>query len=155
MNVNKDISNAWNDIPSPIRGGIYLVGIGIVGFIGYRFYKKWQIDSKAEQIKNDIEAYAKAGIKQSYVDSQYKSWHDTILKEGEALNTDENKIYAIFRAMKNEVDLLKLQEYTYDWGLLFKYNDTLQDYLTKNVLDTDEIDQVNLILKAKRINYQF
>jgi hypothetical protein len=155
MSVKKEISNVWKDVPSPIRGGVYIVAIGGIAYLGYKWYRKMQLDAKVQEIKDKIDAYAKVGIKQSYSDAQYKAWHDTILKEGNSLNTNEEVIYNIFRKIKNQVDFDILDSYTYTIGYLFKETYTLQEFMHARLLDPEEIDVVNRILKTSRIDFQF
>ena len=158
MNIKEDVSKAWEDVPSPIRGGIYLVTAVGIGYLGYQWYKKYKIDQKAQEIKDQMSAYEKAGVRQTYPDSKYKALHDTIYDAVEsfsnALHTDINSIYGVFQQLKNDVDFLMLQQYTYTVGWVWKQTYTLDEYL-KEKLDESQIAQINNILKAKRINYAF
>lgn len=155
MGIKQDVTKTWDSVPPIVRGTIYVAAIGVIGYQGYRFYKKWKIEQEAQELKDKMAAYERAGIKPTYGDLTYKQWHDTILSEGESLNTNEDKIYDIFRKMKNEVDFIKLQEYTYTIGVVWKQTYTLSQYLVDHALDEDEIQQVNAILRSKNINYQF
>jgi|GEM_PF-1331035 len=158
MSIGKDIKNTWEGVPTIVRGTVYLAALGFVGYKAYRWYRQFQLANEAEEAKDKITAYEKVGIKPTYNDSYYKKLRDDIVAGGEAylgINTNEEKIYASFRMLKNDIDFLKLQELTYTVkNILFDYNYTLQEYIDR-VLDKPEIDQVNIILKSKRINYEF
>ena len=56
--------------------------------------------------------------------------------------------------LKNDLDFAKLQAYTYTIGLVWKETYNLQEWIER-VLDEPEIEQINNILKSKRINYIF
>ena len=157
MSVGKDIKNTWEGVPTIVRGTLYLAAIGFIGYKGYRLYRQFQLDNDAEELKDKITAYEKAGIKPTYNDSMYKKIYQDILDGGKAwldFNTDEAKIYAAFRMLNNDVDFAKLQEYTYTVGYVWKSTFTLQEWIER-VMNKPEIEQINNILKSKRINYQF
>jgi HPt (histidine-containing phosphotransfer) domain-containing protein len=157
MSIGKDIKNTWEGVTTIVRGTLYLAAIGFVGYKAYRWYKVLQIENAAQELKDKIDTYEKAGIKPTYLDSYYKKLSDDIFKGGEAalgFNTDEEKIYGAFRMLKNDLDFAKLQAYTYTIGLVWKETYNLQEWIER-VLDEPEIVQINNILKSKRINYLF
>jgi hypothetical protein len=149
------VSKAWNTIPENFRGYILLAGMGFAGYKIYKWYQNEQLQSEVNKKAAEIKAYNQAGIVASYPDSQYVTWGKLINDELNSALIDEDKIYSVFRQLKNIVDLYKLQSsITYTEGFLFKINRTLDEVIAFFLFDSD-IDVINKILSSKNINYSF
>ena len=149
------VSGAWKAIPINIRGYILLAGMGFAGYKIYKWYQQEVLDSETNKKAAEIKAYNKAGIVASFPDNQYVTWGKLINDELNSVTVDEDKIYSIFRQLKNVVDLYKLQSsVTYTVGFLFKLSKTLDESLSWFLSDSD-IDIINKILLSKNINYTF
>ena len=149
------VSGAWKAIPINVRGYILLAGMGFAGYKIYKWYQQEVLDAEANKKAAEIKAYNKVGIVASFPDNQYVTWGKLINDELNSVTVDEDKIYSIFRQLKNVVDLYKLQSsVTYTVGFLFKLSKTLDESLSWFLSDSD-IDIINKILLSKNINYTF
>jgi hypothetical protein len=150
------VSGAWKSIPENVRGYIVLGGIGVAAYQFYKWYKNSQLQDEIDKKAAEIKAYNKAGVVASFPDGQYVAWGKMINDElNSVLNIDEDKIFSVFRQLKNIVDVYKLQSaITYTEGLVWKQTDTLDQALSFYLSDSD-IDVINKILASKNIAYQF
>ena len=149
------VSGAWKAIPINVRGYILLAGMGFAGYKIYKWYQQEVLDAEANKKAAEIKAYNKAGIVASFPDNQYVTWGKLINDELNSITVDEDKIYGVFRQLKNIVDLYKLQSaVTYTEGFLFKLERTLDEVLAFFLFDSD-INVINKILLSKNINYTF
>ena len=157
MELKKDVSNVWNTIPSPIRGGIYLAGFGIVAYFGYKLYKKITTDSPVQGAKTDLETLEIQGIKPTLTDAQIQGMV-TKLKTNAAGQrfggTNEQAYYDVFSMLKNDADFNKLvigfgeerKSFSLASADLFGYVD--------HELNETELAKVNSILKQRNIKYR-
>lgn len=155
--------------PSTLKQSIFskpltwAVIIGLGGYVLIRSLKKSPEEKREDRIKKDEEAAAKTQTL-SYPLSSYQGFADKIFT-GWSTNynpfdrLNEEPIYEVFKAMKNDLDVLELikafgkrREPTAIIGLL--NNVALPEWLSIG-MDTDEIDQVNSILASKGIKYRF
>lgn len=150
------VSAAWKTIPINIRGYIVLGGMGFATWQIYKWYQQQKLESEIEKKAAEIKAYNKAGINASFLDQQYITWGKFINDElNSIVNIDEDKIFNIFRQLKNIVDVYKLQSsVTYTQGLLWKQSGTLDTQLAYYLSESD-IEIINKILSSKNIAYQF
>lgn len=149
------VSKALKTIPENVKGYILLAGIGFAGYKIYKWYQQEVLDSEINKKAAEIKAYNKAGIVASFSDNQYVTWGKLINDELNSITVDEDKIYGVFRQLKNIVDLYKLQSaVTYTEGFLFKLERTLDEVLSFFLFDSD-INVINKILLSKNINYTF
>jgi hypothetical protein len=149
------VSGAWKSIPENVRGYILLGGMGFAGYQIYKWYQKQKLESQIEEKAAEIKAYNKAGVIPSFPENQYVAWGNLIQNELNSLTIDEDKIYNVFRQLKNIVDLYKLQSArTYTTGFFVKFNKTLDEAFSTLLYDSD-IDIINKILVSKNINYKF
>ena len=149
------VSEAWKTIPENVRGYIVLAGIGILGYKAYKWYQDEQLQSEVNKKAAEIKAYTKAGVNASFPDQQYVTWGKLIQDELNSFTIDEDKIYNVFRQLKNIVDVYKLQSArTYTTGFFVKFEKTL-DEVFATLLSESDIDIINKILLSKNINYTF
>lgn len=167
LKSDKPQSTAAN--PSTFKESIFAkpltwaIIIGVGGYALIRSLKKSPEQQREDRIKQD-EAEAAKTQKLSYPLSSYQGYADKIFT-GWSTNynpfdrLNEEPIYEVFKAMKNDLDILELikafgkrREPTAIIGLL--NNVALPEWLAVG-MDTDEIDQINKILASKGIKYRF
>jgi phospholipase/lecithinase/hemolysin len=106
-------------------------------------------------IKKDIKKLEKEGESYSYSKTTYDGFAETIYQENQSMNTDEEKIYEIFRKMNNELDVVALKD---AFGKRRPQFDTqardLDGFLNAD-LNKEEIGEINSILQRKKIKYRF
>ncbi len=137
--------------------------IGVGGYALIRTLKKTPEQKREDRIKEDIKEAEKTQ-KLSYPLSTYQGFADKIFS-GWSTNynpfdrLNEEPIYEVFKAMKNDLDVLELikafgkrREPTAILGLFSPV--ALPEWLAVG-LDTDEIDNINKILASKGIKYRF
>jgi len=137
--------------------------IGVGGYVLIRSLKKTPEEKREDRIKKDQEEAAKTQTL-SYPFSTYQGFADKIFS-GWSTNynpfdrLNEEPIYEVFKAMKNDLDVLELikafgkrREPTAILGLFTPV--ALPEWLAVG-MDTDEIDAVNKILASKGIKYRF
>jgi hypothetical protein len=136
--------------------------IGIGWLIYDMFIKKASSDDKKEtEVDKEIKDLEE---KQSYPNSQYYSFADSLESAMENATTDEESIYSVFRKIKNNKDFLLLQKSfgtrTYSgelFGGLTSYLDPSEDSMEqwlRNELNTEEIQKVNKILSNNGVKYR-
>lgn len=134
----------------------YLVLGGAAIYIVWRFRKATAQQDQGEIAGKDVIKLTGSGIKASYPDSAYVGFADKINSAGVGgFGTDESAIYAVFEAMKNDLDVVKLvaafgnrrMEFTAGWTGLGGW--------LRSELNTSEMSKVNSILAAKGISYRF
>jgi hypothetical protein len=153
--VSKAASGAWKTIPINVRGYILLAGMGFAGYKIYKWYQQEVLDTEISKKAAEIKAYNKAGVVPSFTDNQYVTWGKLIQDELNSFTIDEDKIYNVFRQLKNIVDVYKLQSArTYTTGFFVKFDKTL-DEVFATLLSESDIDIINKILLSKNISYTF
>lgn len=142
----------------------WAVIIGAGGYLIYRSFKKSPAQKTQEAIQKDIQKAEEQKQVLSYPLSDYNGFADKIFT-GWSTNfnpfdrLNEEPIYEVFKAMKNDLDVYQLikafgkrREPTPILGLFNEVG--LAEWLAVG-MDTDEIDTVNKILSNKGIKYQF
>jgi hypothetical protein len=146
----------YQSLPSWAKGAVAVAVIAGIGIIGFVIYKNFKPRTKEEkELDKDEDTFVAQGQKPSFPTSQYRAFADTIQQENLSFNTDEEKIYNIFKQMKNDLDIVMLSrafgERRPQWtvnnvGLVPFLNEDLNRY---------EIGEVNKILAAKNIKFRF
>lgn len=182
--VDNKVIEIWNGLPTWAKGVIAVGGVAIVYFTGKSIVKA--IKGKKEQSNarelvrtqgQELIEEKRKGIKQSYTDSQYKSFADRLQNQYDGTDFKNNlfdydipllgtwsgsgKVTAqIMKQLKNNVDFLKLSQAwgvrTYDQAGLFTGNVTgTLSYCVNDELDSGEIVAINKILSKQGITYKF
>ena len=141
----------------------------------YQNNKKKDEEAKAnaagQLASTELKQLAAQGITPTYGDSQFAVFVDQLVQAMTGCATDEAAVYNVFRAMKNEADIRKLvtqfgvQYYqpcvwtspiSYaHWQINDQaYGGGLSTWLGYDLTAT-EVSNINGILKANGINYQF
>lgn len=154
---------------------IVVAGLGLLGYSLYRSIKRRQEEAdllKASQAANsELAQLANQGIRPTYTDSQFEAFCVKIDGAVAGCGTDEESIYDVFRAMRNEADIRKLVS---SFGVRYftpcvysdpvsysiwltnhqAYPGDLASFLATD-LSTGDIREINDILKGNGIEYQF
>lgn len=138
---------------------LFLYGaIGVGAYFLYKGVKKALGFSTAAVVAlQEQNEFKKQGLVQSYVDSQYKLFADTIYSAGfdVLFGTDENAIYAVFKQMNNDLDVNKLIVAFGTRRIEFSTQTASLGGFLASELDEKERGEINKILKAKNIKYRF
>ena len=126
----------------------WVVIAGVAIYFGYKLVKKLGGNKTISETKQDIAELQKTQ-KQTFLDSQYAAYAGVLFIAMDGLGTDENAVYRVFTAMKNDLDVAKLIE---AFGV--RKEQTLPEWIQDD-LSSDEMDQVNKILASKGIKYRF
>jgi hypothetical protein len=129
-----------------------IAGAGI--YAVSRLLKKSQL---AEE-KKDVTNLEQQGQTATYLDSNYKGFADGIYAARSGNNlfgTDEDAIYAVFKQMKNDIDIVKLSQAFGTRRLSFSLDSANLGGFLKDELDEDEINVINTDLNSKGIKYRF
>lgn len=151
------------------------VGAVFVGYTVYQRYKKRNEEEKAnaagQLASTELTQLAAQGIHPSYNDSQYQVFVDNLVQAMTGCGTDETAVQNVFRQMRNEADIRKL---ILQFGVQYyqpcvwtspisytvwqvndqAYGGGLATWLGYD-LSAGSIADLNGILKANGINYQF
>lgn len=153
-----------NPLPQWARGTIAVAGTGLAVYAVFKSVKALKGRKDIQATTTEAKAAEKAGIKASYTDSQYKAYADSIFNAWfQSTNifdsVDEDKIYSVLRAMKNNLDWLNLVK---AFGLRrqpimfisFGMPDAdLYGWLSE-ALSASEIAKANSILATNKITYK-
>ena len=150
------MKEAFNNLPQWSKGIIAVSAIVAVGLVGFVIYKNFKPRTKEEkELDKDEDIFISQGQKPSFPKSQYRAFADTIQQENLSFNTDEEKIYDIFKQMKNDLDIVMLIQAFGERRPQFTLNDVgLAPFLNED-LSKSEIGEINKILTAKNINLRF
>ena len=144
------------DIPGWAKGVAVIVVIGIIAFVVYKFYKDFKPKTQEQKdLEKDQDTFVNQGQKPSFPRSQYKAFADTIQQENLSWDTDEKKIYNIFKQMKNDLDITLLVEAFGNRRPQFTLNDVALVPFLNEDLSKSEIEQINNILISKNIKFRF
>jgi hypothetical protein len=137
---------------------IILAGVGIIGFVGYRKLKA--LVGIVKQTGANIQTGTELGvlnqqqIKPSYTGTQYGIFADALyvamVDYWYYWGTDEDAIKNIMRQMKNDADVLKLNQ---TFGTRDGY--TLSQWLRSELEDEDLATYVNNPLASNGITFRF
>ncbi len=167
--ANSGVYKVYSELPAWAKGVVVIGGIAIVYFTGRTIYRS--IDKKVSakkdaqtvrDVKDEIRQSQQNGKKQTYPDSQYKAWADSIEKAFDGCDpfeTAQNTINRAVRELKNDTDWLKLVDAygvrTYDqcgwWMGTFTGN--LYSAISDE-LDSAEKSYINKLLSERGITYK-
>lgn len=154
---------------------LFLIGGGLVAYTIYRNYRLKQDQQNVQEgittATQELGQLEYQGITPSYSDSQFDSFVQKLVQAMDGCGTDEDQIYDVFRAMRNEADIRKLiasfgvQYYQpCSWSQsdqyvvwLFNneaYGSNLAGWLSYDMASS-EISEINRILNSNGIAYQF
>jgi hypothetical protein len=160
--------------PGPVKV-IVVAGLALLGYSIYRGIKRRQEERdllKAAQAANsELAQLANQGVHPTYNDSQFEAFSVAIDGAVAGCGTDEEAIFSVFRAMKNEADIRKLisvfgvryltpcvysDPVSYSIWLANHqaYPGDLASFLATD-LSSGDVQEINEILKSNGIEYQF
>lgn len=165
--AGKGKGNTVKERPSTLQQSVamkpiaWLLIAGAVGFVIYKggksvseAFKKWQANRDLEKEKNQLEKTQSL----SYPETQYRAYANSLFDAFVGFNTNLPRIQAVFNAMKNNLDVLKLIEVygtrdggTYWWSPQM----TLIEQIPYDMTDSEIETYINKPLRNKGITYQF
>lgn len=165
MAAEKSVWQAFNELPILARA---IIGILITGTVIFSAYKIFQAvkkakDAKAEkeslgEVKDELQQLLGQGIRQTYPDSQYVAWGNSIADKLNGCIADEAGVIRIIAQLRNNVDWLKLVERfslkTITGCMLADDRKVALQAAMQWKLSQIGIDSVNKVLKTKGIKYQ-
>lgn len=128
-----------------VAAGVYAVS---------RIFKK----SETFEEKKDERKMESEGLKPSYPESSYKGFADAIYAARSAnklFGTDEDAIYAVFKKMRNDLDVAKLITAFGKRRLSFSLNSAALGGFLADELNESELNTINNDLRSRNIRYQF
>ena len=149
-----------SDVPGWAKGIILILIILLIVWLVYKFYstigfKTAEERAEEQEIKKDKDNLYDKGQRPTFSRTQYRQFADKIEQENMSMNTDENKIYDIFKQMKNDLDIVLLIEAFGQRRPNFSFNSYgLAAFLNED-LNSSEIAKVNAILAGKNIKFRF
>lgn len=155
----------YDEQPKVVKTMIVLAGTLIVGYAVFTIFQKIKksggLDKSVKDASSELKDLEKANLRPSYTDSQFEVFASSLHRAMRDYGTDEDTVYRVFRAMKTKADVLKLiQVYgtrEESGGLFaghFGRDLSLSEQLNSD-FDGDEIQEINKILKANRIDFKF
>jgi hypothetical protein len=122
MRLNMNIGQAVKRLP-PWGQAVVVIGVGVAGWVVYsrvrgsitRARQLRESRQTLQSVSKDLAALAKAGVRPSYPEAQYKIWADALFAcyAGWGTCGDVSALLTgtdadIFVSMKNDADVLKL-----------------------------------------------
>lgn len=158
----------YKDLPPWAKGTVIVIGTGITAYILIELYTKFKLDAKKMASQKEVQAanaklkeLASKGIKPTLSEANVRGFADQIIAAANDWGTDENAIYRVFQALKNEADMYLLLSVfgIREWkGTLTNFFDMERgdlNYLISYELSSSEVNKVNSILSSKGITYKF
>lgn len=154
---------------------IVVAGLGLLGYAVYRSIRRKQDEANAllaaQAANQELQQLQNQGVVATYGDSQFQVFADKLVQAMAGCGSDEDQIYQVFSAMRNEADIRKLivifgvryyqpcaatSPISYAiWQFNDKaYGGDLSTWLSYD-LSASEISYINSILRGRGINYQF
>ena len=143
---------------------LIVTGIGVLGYIGYRVYRKRNPTDASALTQDEKDARLK-GQALSYTLSSYQGAADTIFnawfQNFNIFNpVDEKIILSTINKMKNDLDVIQLirafgkRRAPIPFGSFFTSDVTLPEWLSIG-LGANEIKAVNDVMERKGISFKF
>jgi len=106
------IYNYYKELPNWGKGLVAVPIVAIVGFVGYKIYKKLnpsQAEKKAKQllssVTNDIIEFKKRGVPQTYPDANYVTFANSIYEGMRyVIGDDYNQVVDTCKQLKTNLD---------------------------------------------------
>lgn len=159
-------------------GTVKVIIVGAAAALGYVAYRnikraKDEADAKrtADAAASELAQLANQGMTASYSDSEFEVFSAKLVEAMNGCGTDENQVYAVFEALRNNADILKLitvfglryyQPCAADEPLSYlrwqfddkAFGGDLSHWIAFDLSQT-EIAHINETLRNSGINYQF
>lgn len=163
------MKQVWMSLHPIARGIIAVAAVGTTMYVGYKAYKYFSAaddrgDLKAENkdAAKDLKTLMQSGVKATYMDSQYTTWANQLKEAFDGCGTSNGTWRSIYGQMKNDVDVLKLQDAygtrTFDecnWeGNFGDFEGTLSQAIVHE-LSTNEQSELNKLLETAKISIRY
>ena len=152
------------EIIKKYRTPLIVTGVGLVGYIGYRVYRKRNPTDASALLRDEKDARLK-GQNLSYTLSSYQGAADTIFnawfQNFNIFNpVDEKIILSTINKMRNDLDIIQLirafgkRRAPIPFGSFFTSDVTLPEWLSIG-LGANEIKAINDVMEKKGISFKF
>lgn len=132
-----------------VIGGLVALLVCVIVIIIFIKYRTKLVDAiHNKQLANSLDEEIDTN-QITITQAQFNTYASSLYAAMDGAGTDENKIYAVFRAMNTRADVLQLIK---TFGV--KDSQTLTEWLHSD-LSASEIEKVNTILAGNNINYSF
>lgn len=168
--ANKGVLDIYSELPSWSKGVIALSFVAILLFLIFIIYKafnKKDIEGTSFDIKKinkEIDSFRKKGLLQSYNNSQYDSFADSIYKSMRYLGQDDyDRVEKVLIKMNNDLDVALLiksfglrQDYIFGFPVHGKMDmiTYLQKELETDWFWNDRVSYINKDWAKKGITYK-
>jgi len=157
-----NVYNYYKGLP-PIAKGIVVIGGGLIAYFTLnKLLKKPDPQSGEPNAAGDaLNVLANQGVYPTYSDAQFEGFSNAIVSAINDCGTDEDAIYNVMQAMKNNADVYRLiqvygiRDYKGCFENFFSLVSRSLTATLSSELDAGEKREVNDILKSKGITYQF
>jgi hypothetical protein len=150
MNNNLSLSFLGETPKDKLTTILIFAIIGVVGyFLAKKLYVKVLGIINQQKYSNELDNELIKGKKLSYSENLYQSYANKLYAAMKGLGTDEKAIFAVFNAMNNKADLLKILTV---FGT--RDNMSLNEWIYDD-LSLSDINKINTILANKGIEYSF
>lgn len=150
-----NIKEAIKSAPIPFKIGLGVLGIYIIAKSVKSLSTTLGSKGFGKDYGADVKDLEKKNIKASYSDQVYLGFADTIYYE--YLNefySDIEDILPIFNKLNNDIDYIKLTQGFGERRLLWQANKGSLGVIIRRMFNAKEVEQINAILKKKKINAQ-
>lgn len=132
-----------------VIGGLVALLVSVIVIIIFIKYRTKLVDAvHNKQLANSLDEEIDTN-QITITQAQFNTYASSLYAAMDGVGTDEDKIYAVFRAMNTRADVLQLIK---TFGV--KDSQTLTEWLHGD-LSASEIEKVNTILAGNNINYSF
>lgn len=158
----------FNDLPRWSRGIVAVGTLAIVGITGYTVWNKIQKASQAKKAnqlasdaKKELAVLSSKGVKPTITQTQAETFSSKLVKAFDDFGTDEQAVYDVMSAMKNQADILYLiqvygvRKFKGTFSSWFDFEELNLPAAISYEMDSSEIAKVNSILSKKGITFKF
>lgn len=168
-NISNIGGSAFNAIPLWLRISVLAVVLIVLIIIVWVLLKKTGVVKTDEEkvaqdvevkVEKDTQQLLQQGQKPTFLRTSYAGFADKLFSAGAGQNkprgTDEQKIYAVFVQMKNDLDIALLTAAFGQRDVSFTWSEKagLHGWIT-NELDNEELRVLNMQLAKQGIKYRF
>lgn len=147
------MKNWFNNLDSKTQVFVVILGLVLVIYI-FKIGKAYM--QRAGEIANNIgetAALQAQGLKATFTKAKYNDFANQLENAMRGIGTNSNVVFSIFSKMKNDIDIIKLDEsfgLRESWGSSYNLGEWLRADLSNS-----EMNQLNTDLSSKGITKQF
>lgn len=168
----------FKPLPPLAKGIIGITVVGVVTYVGFSVYKSIKRRKELKEAnkagiaaEKELIDLDRKGIRPTMSESQFETLSENLVQAMNGCGTDNGMVRNVFKKIKNDADIRKLisifgvrfyqpcaadQPISYS---IYLFNDKafgggLPTWIAYD-LDSDEIEEVNGILRGNGVNYEF